>query len=131
MLAQLKFRYEKEIDKVQRSAIRRIVEKDDSAAKRMVLFVSRILKHGFVHSLELSDGWYGIRTSGLDVVLSKAISNGKITVGTKLVIQGAELVGIEEGCTPLEVIHMRFTRTFNIKRLNVVFLLFRCQVQWP
>lgn len=104
MLAQLKYRYEREIDKVQRSAIRRIVEKDDSAAKRLVLFVSRILQHGFTHSLELSDGWYSIRTSGLDVVLSKAISNGKITVGTKLIIQGAEIEGMEDGCSPLEVI---------------------------
>lgn len=102
-MAQLKFRYEKEIDKIQRSAIRRIVEKDDTAAKRMVLFVSRILQNGSVPYLELSDGWYGIRTSCLDVVLSKAIRNGKIKVGTKLVIQGAELVGMEEGCTPLEV----------------------------
>lgn len=100
---QLKYRYDREIDKVQRSAIRKIVEKDDTAAKRMVLFVSRIFKNISMCSLELCDGWYSIRTSSLDTVLTSAISNGKIAVGTKLMVQGAELIGIEEACTPLEV----------------------------
>lgn len=102
-LAQLKYRYDREIDKVQRSAIRRIVERDDTPAKRMVLFVSRILEQTLLYSLELSDGWYSIRTHSLDSILSNAVSKGKIIVGTKLVIQGAELIGIEEGCSPLEV----------------------------
>lgn len=103
VLAQLKFRYDREIDKVQRSAIRKIVEQDDSAAKRMVLFVSRIIVKNLVYTMDLCDGWYSIPTGSLDAVLTNAISKGKITVGTKLVIQGAELVGIEEACTPLEV----------------------------
>lgn len=103
VLSQLKYRYDREIDKAKRSAIRKIVEKDDTAAKRMVLFVSRILKHNLAYSFELCDGWYSIRTSSLDSVLSNAITSGKITIGTKLVIQGAELVGIEGGCSPLEV----------------------------
>lgn len=103
VLAQLKYRYDREIDRVERSAIRRIVERDDTPAKRMILFVSRISEQSLVYSIELSDGWYAIRTHSLDTVLSNAINKGKIVVGTKLVIQGAELMGIEEGCSPLEV----------------------------
>lgn len=102
-MAQLKYRYDREIDKVERSAIRRIVERDDTPAKRMILFVSRILEQSLEYSIELSDGWYSIRTHSLDPVLSIAVSKRKIVVGTKLVIQGAELIGIEEGCSPLEV----------------------------
>lgn len=69
----------------------------------MILFVSRILGDKFACSLELCDGWYAIRTGGLDSVLSNAVFNGKIAVGTKLVIQGAEIIGAEEACSPLEV----------------------------
>lgn len=65
-----------------------------------------------MYSLELSDGWYAIRTPSLDTVLSDAVSKGKIAVGTKLVIQGAELVGIEEGCSPLEVSLSEFNTRF-------------------
>lgn len=112
MLAQLKYRYDQEIDKVKRSPIRKIVEKDDTATKRMVLFVSRILEQGLSYSLVLCDGWYAIRTSGLDTILTRAITSGKIVVGTKLMIQGAELLGIEEGCSPLEV-RFKETKTSN------------------
>lgn len=88
---------------MERPAIRKIVEKDDSAAKRMVLFVSRILHNNLSCTLELCDGWYSIKTSILDPCLTHAVTSGKIVVGTKLVIQGAEIVGLEEACGPLEV----------------------------
>ncbi|XP_055298037.1 uncharacterized protein LOC129566276 [Sitodiplosis mosellana] len=103
VLVHLKYRYDQEIDNVQRSAIQKIVEKDDSAAKRMVLFVSRILDNNLACTLELSDGWYSIKTSVLDAVLTHAVINRKIVIGTKLVIQGAEVVGFEEACSPLEM----------------------------
>lgn len=103
VLLQLKYRYDREIDKVQRSAIRKIVERDDTAAKRMILMVNRIIQNNLAVSLELCDGWYAIRTCILDTVLANAVTKGKIAIGTKLVIQGAELVGIEEACSPLEV----------------------------
>lgn len=69
----------------------------------MVLFISRIVKSGMTYSLELCDGWYSIRTTGLDGILQNAIITKRIGVGTKLMIQGAELVGIAEACSPLEV----------------------------
>lgn len=113
-MAQLKYRYDREIDKVQRSAIRKIVEKDDTSAKRMVLFVSRILNKNSVYTLELSDGWYSIKTSVLDSVLEEAVVNGKISNGTKLIIQGAEIVGFDEACSPLEVGAFRSQIVFQI-----------------
>lgn len=106
VLVQLKYRYGREIDEVKRSAIRKIVERDDTAAKRMVLFVSRIIDNNQSCSLELCDGWYSIRTNVLDTVLLHAVKTGKIAIGTKLMIQGAEVMGFEEACTPLEVVHI-------------------------
>lgn len=118
VLSQLKYRYEREIDKVERPAIRKIVEKDDSAAKRMVLFVSRILHNNLACTLELCDGWYSIKTSVLDSVLTRAVTSGKIVVGTKLVIQGAEIVGLEEACGPLEV-RTFFSTVFPFSKLKL------------
>lgn len=129
MLAQLKYRYDREIDKVQRSAIRRIVERDDSSAKRMILFVSRIMEHGLLYTLELCDGWYAIRTSSLDTILANAINQRKICVGTKLIIQGAELVGIEEGCSPLEVRIITKCLLNRMQFVNFDHFFHRCQVQ--
>lgn len=101
---QLKYRYYREIDCAERSAIRRIVERDDVAAKRLVLFVSDVLTDdtSTVSGLELCDGWYAIGAS-IDDVLRQAIISKKIKIGTKLIIQGAELVGSEVACSPLEV----------------------------
>lgn len=103
VMLQLKYRYDREIDRSQRSAIRKIVEQDDAVSKPMVLFVSRIKKTMLEYALELSDGWYGIGTGTLDSVLAHAVQKGKIQVGTKLLIQDAELIGVEEACSPLEV----------------------------
>lgn len=104
VMLQLKYRYDHEIDRSQRSAIRKIVEQDDAASKPLVLFVSRIKNiTPLEYSMELCDGWYGIGTGALDPVLANAVRNGKIRVGTKLLIQDAELIGSEEACSPLEV----------------------------
>lgn len=44
LLFQLKYRYDREVDHYQRPALRKILEHDDSAAKRLVLCVARIIK---------------------------------------------------------------------------------------
>lgn len=44
VLLQLKYRYDRELDKAERPALRRILERDDSACKRMILCVASIFR---------------------------------------------------------------------------------------
>lgn len=52
VMMELKYRYDREIDRSQRSALRKILEKDDVATKRMVLCVSSINKVIFFNADE-------------------------------------------------------------------------------
>ncbi|XP_065161772.1 breast cancer type 2 susceptibility protein-like [Atheta coriaria] len=102
IMQQLKYRYDREIDRANRPAIRRIMEKDDVANKRMVLCIADIIQIcGKKIELILTDGWYPIRTS-IDQLLSQQIYKGKLVVGTKLMIQGAEILDCDDGCHPLD-----------------------------
>lgn len=47
VVMELKYRYDREIDRSERSALRKILEKDDVATKRMVLCVSSIIEVNF------------------------------------------------------------------------------------
>ncbi|CAG9840292.1 unnamed protein product [Diabrotica balteata] len=116
VIQQLKYRYDREIDKVERSALRKILERDDVPQKRMVLCVSGVKKVGFnSHELELTDGWYGIRTV-IDEHLNQQIFAGKIKIGTKLITCGAELMNCD-GCHPLDVTDLTFLKIcFNCTR---------------
>jgi len=58
--------------------------------------------------LELTDGWYMIKTI-LDAPLSHLVKKGRIAVGQKLFIYGAELSGSKEAATPLEAVTLFFT----------------------
>lgn len=118
VLLQLKYRYDIEIDRSRRSAIKKIMERDDTAAKRLVLCVSEIISSSTDISetsssktrsvdtkkadiIELTDGWYAIKAH-LDPPLLALLKNGRLTVGQKIIIHGAELVGSPDACTPLE-----------------------------
>lgn len=98
IIAQLKYRYDREIDKVSRSAIRRCTEGDDVPCKRLVLEVVEVQKGIIV----LSDGWYTIKTE-IDEELKSKITQGSLRMGTKLVTTGAEIRNLENPCHPIEV----------------------------
>ncbi|OWK00938.1 hypothetical protein Celaphus_00016596 [Cervus elaphus hippelaphus] len=112
------YRYDVEIDRSKRSAIKKIMERDDTAAKTLVLCVSEIISLSTdisessssktssvdttkVTIVQLTDGWYAIKAQ-VDPPLSALLKNGRLTVGQKIVIHGAELVGSPDACTPLE-----------------------------
>ncbi|NXE32037.1 BRCA2 protein, partial [Ptilorrhoa leucosticta] len=117
VLLQLKYRYDLEVDKSKRSAIKKIMERDDAAGKTLVLCISKIISLNTVVSpsssnknveskkaaaiIEVTDGWYGIRAL-LDIPLKAFLDRRRLTVGQKIIVHGAELVGPQNGCTPLE-----------------------------
>ncbi|NWY04451.1 BRCA2 protein, partial [Nothoprocta ornata] len=117
VLLQLKYRYDLEVDRSKRSAIKKITERDDTAGKTLVLCVSKILSLSTVVSpgsssksveskkegavIEVTDGWYGIRAL-LDPPLRAFVRRGRLAVGQKIVVHGAELVGSQDACAPLE-----------------------------
>lgn len=102
-------RYDVEVDKSQRSALRRITEKDDSPGKTLVLCVCDVetpktssgQTERPVPNVWLTDGWYAIRAQ-LDAPLTALVQRGRLRVGFKLVTHGAELVGSQDACHPLE-----------------------------
>eukprot|EP00112_Aurelia_sp_Birch-Aquarium-sp1_P002215 Seg1237.6 transcript_id=Seg1237.6/GoldUCD/mRNA.D3Y31 product="Breast cancer type 2 susceptibility protein" protein_id=Seg1237.6/GoldUCD/D3Y31 len=120
----LKYRYDREIDKAERSAIKKILERDDVSTSRLVLCVSRVfpassrqhIEHEASDSsrkgqqqpesgkriIEMTDGWYPIRAI-LDKPLSSLLLSNKIQIGTKLCIYGANLTGSDQAAPPLEV----------------------------
>ena len=51
---------------------------------------------------ELTDGWYSIKANFCPA-LSRLVAKGQISVGTKLVTCGAELMGPNNATPPLEV----------------------------
>ncbi|XP_071990489.1 breast cancer type 2 susceptibility protein isoform X2 [Engystomops pustulosus] len=110
VLLQLKYRYDVEVDKCRRSAVRKIMERDDTAAKTLVLCISKVLTLGHSENsdtkqtsamIEVTDGWYGIKAL-LDPALSSLLRKGRLFPGQKIMVHGAELVGSDDACTPLE-----------------------------
>uniref|UniRef100_A0A3P9KTE3 Tower domain-containing protein n=1 Tax=Oryzias latipes TaxID=8090 RepID=A0A3P9KTE3_ORYLA len=119
VLLQLKYRYDVEVDHSRRPALRKITEKDDTAAKTLVLCVCGIASKGGGASgskapessdpktqaptavIWLTDGWYAIKAQ-LDQPLTAMLNKGLLAVGGKLVTHGAQLVGSQDACPPLE-----------------------------
>ncbi|XP_033486911.2 breast cancer type 2 susceptibility protein [Epinephelus lanceolatus] len=122
VLLQLKYRYDVEVDHSCRPALRKIMEKDDTSAKTLVLCVCGVVSRG--HSpnsfgdtktpqgadakaenpfavVWLTDGWYAIKAQ-LDEPLTAMLHKGRVCVGGKLIIHGAQLVGSQDACSPLE-----------------------------
>ncbi|BGP38565.1 hypothetical protein JCM10450v2_002514 [Rhodotorula kratochvilovae] len=114
-MEQLRYRYEREINRAERSAIKRVQERDSPASLPMVLCVSQIrwddppedADNGtlVIVGLELTDGWYRIRTN-VDKTLKSACERGKIVVGSKIAVMGAKLDSIKsEGSEVLQALN--------------------------
>ncbi|CAJ1065080.1 breast cancer type 2 susceptibility protein [Xyrichtys novacula] len=124
VLLQLKYRYDVEVDHSRRPALRRIMEKDDTAAKTLVLCVCGVVSRGQSPKKQsfsdaktpqggdarvenpcavvwLTDGWYAIKAQ-LDEPLTAMLHKGRLAVGGKLITHGAQLVGSQDACSPLE-----------------------------
>ncbi|XP_021769649.1 protein BREAST CANCER SUSCEPTIBILITY 2 homolog B-like isoform X1 [Chenopodium quinoa] len=108
VLEELKYRYEREVNHGQRSAIKRILEGDASPSSMLVLCVSEIedpstsmADKSSNSRIELTDGWYSV-CAQLDLVLSKQLDAGKLFVGQKLRICGAGLIGWNGPVSPLK-----------------------------
>ncbi|CAH8562817.1 unnamed protein product [Schistosoma intercalatum] len=91
VLNELHYRYDREIETCQRPALRKVIEQDDTPARRLILCVSRIDIFDQCIKACLTDGWYQIAWHP-DPMLTTLITSGKIRVGSKLVTAGAELV---------------------------------------
>lgn len=107
ILLQLKYRYDIEIGRVQRSCLRKIVEKDDTLTNKLViLFVSNIFDNNLSSNtifIQISDGWYPIKAL-CDTYLTNFVRSKKIKIGDKLALYSCELIGCpKDGCPPLEV----------------------------
>ncbi|XP_061073752.1 breast cancer type 2 susceptibility protein [Conger conger] len=126
VLLQLKYRYDVEVDRSRRSALRKIMERDDTPAKTMVLCICGVASPSSGPSagpvppesktspgsgvragglpgavIWVTDGWYAIKAL-LDAPLTAMLLKGRLAVGGKVVTHGAELVGSQDACSPLE-----------------------------
>ncbi|KAI4815690.1 hypothetical protein KUCAC02_005825 [Chaenocephalus aceratus] len=122
LLLQLKYRYDVEVDHSRRPALRKIMEKDDTSAKTLVLCVCGVVSRGHSTNRQsdtktppdaeakvenpsavvwLTDGWYAIKAQ-LDEPLTAMLHKGRVALGGKLIIHGAQLVGSQDACSPLE-----------------------------
>ncbi|XP_008186509.2 breast cancer type 2 susceptibility protein-like [Acyrthosiphon pisum] len=102
IIHQLLYRYYREIEKCQRSALKKILEKDETTSKRIILCVSKVNKSAETFTIELTDGWYSVQGI-IDYEMNMLLQKGIIKVGSKLIIYNAELIGAGEGIDPLDV----------------------------
>ncbi|KAF9957869.1 Breast cancer 2, early onset [Mortierella alpina] len=83
VLDQLAYRYEREINRAERPAVRKIVEGDESSARHMVLAIAGIEKvedeeaKKEVLRVTVTDGWYAIAAT-LDACLTRAAERGRL-----------------------------------------------------
>ncbi|KAF8932065.1 Breast cancer 2, early onset [Dissophora ornata] len=108
ILDQLSYRYEREINRAERPALRKIVEGDETAARHMVLCIASLTNEYSeeakqdVWKVTVTDGWY-ILPASLDPCLTRAVERGKLKIGSKIHVCKAKLSGAENGVAILEL----------------------------
>ena len=102
VLGQLKHRFRQENYMGKRSPLFKILSlQARTAPSKLVLFVSATHVGGDTGMIELSDGWYSLPAK-LDYTLQRHLSREKIFLGLKIAVCGAELLGVEDPCQPLD-----------------------------
>ena len=103
MMAQLRYRYAREHGQGSRPVLRRVAEGDTAPGVAMCLFVAaiRLGEHGGAVEVDLCDGWYPFRAR-LDPSLSACVRSGRLALGDKVLVTGAERGGDETAAPPLE-----------------------------
>ncbi|KAG0241040.1 Breast cancer 2, early onset [Mortierella sp. GBA43] len=108
VLDQLAYRYEREINLAERPALRKIVERDESAGRHMVLCIASVAMEHSEEAIEdvlkvtVTDGWY-VLPATLDPCLTRAVERGRLKVGSKVHVCRAKLSGAEDGVAILEL----------------------------
>ncbi|XP_074621370.1 uncharacterized protein LOC141879914 isoform X2 [Acropora palmata] len=132
VLCQLKYRYDREVDNSNRSALKKVMERDDVASRTMVLCVSNVsLSNDKLTENHVPEESTNQRDNGdkklakkntelvscavieltdgwysirglLDKPLTRLLKDKRLVVGQKLCIYGAELVGSDQAVSPLE-----------------------------
>eukprot|EP00903_Cladosiphon_okamuranus_P021110 g19393.t1 len=106
VVRQLQYRYDVELDRAKKPCLKAVMQGDASAARPMVLCVSRVFtpeevgarRGGAAAIVEVTDGWYPMEAS-LDGALAHFLQKGnKIAPGTKLAVSNASL---EAGAGPV------------------------------
>lgn len=112
VLEELQYRYYREYISAERSALMRVLQKDEFAHRYMVLCVGAVCGPSTVL---LTDGWYAVHAE-LDAGLSELLADQRLFVGLKLCVQGARLSS-EQAVSPLEcpdttrlLLHLNGTR---------------------
>jgi len=96
---QLLYRYQKEVLDVKRSILKKIVERDDTPSRHMVLFISEIGPKEKI-TMSVSDGWYKVPIV-IDEYSKRLVIGGKLKIGQKVRVAYAQLQG-EEAVEVLE-----------------------------
>ncbi|KAJ3375655.1 hypothetical protein GGF31_002858 [Allomyces arbusculus] len=97
VLDQLRYRYEREVHRAHRPVLMKVLEKDEAAHRAMVLCVARRTGPA---AIEVTDGWYSA-VAHLDGTLARALDRGRLAVGSKVVVWGAQLAA-SAGDGPVE-----------------------------
>ncbi|KNE55806.1 hypothetical protein AMAG_01677 [Allomyces macrogynus ATCC 38327] len=97
VLDQLRYRYEREVHRAHRSVLMKVLEKDEAAHRAMVLCVARRTGPA---AIEVTDGWYSA-VAQLDGTLARALDRGRLAVGSKVAVWGAQLAA-SAGDGPVE-----------------------------